>query len=128
MKISTYDIDGVIFISNDITGMNPGPYDILITGRSIEERPETERMLADRGISNRVFYNPLSFDQKTRASSGQHKGNIISKLLAQGYEIQYHIDDDEIQIEEILKLVPDLNIIHMKHNMTEKENVRRDYP
>jgi hypothetical protein len=128
MKISTYDIDGVIFINKDIKGITPGPYDFIITGRSYEEKPETERMLADRGIYNQVFYNPLSFDQKSRASSGQHKGNTIKKLIAEGHEIQFHVEDDEIQIAEIKKIVPELNIIHMKHNMTEKENIRNDYP
>ena len=59
--INTFDIDGVITV-----GLYPGPDDVIITGRSYEEAPETYAMLRSKGINNPVYFNPLPFDKKTR--------------------------------------------------------------
>lgn len=123
--MNTYDIDGVIYINETLVGLTPQPEDIIITGRSFEEYDETIEMLESRGIKNKVYFNPLPFDEKTRISSGQHKGTILKELISQGNNIGIHFEDDEIQIEEIKKLVPSINVIHIKHELTEKENVRR---
>lgn len=123
-KIRTFDIDGVIYINKDFPGLRPEPNDLIITGRSFEEERETKTMLEIRQIYNDVYFNPLPFDLKTRISSGQHKGHTLNKLKEQGHNIMYHIEDDEIQIEEIKKIAPWVNILHLVHNLTEKENVR----
>jgi hypothetical protein len=122
-KINTYDIDGVIFINKDIQGLTPTPNDIIITGRSYEEHEETYKMLSERGIHNQVFYNSLKFDEKTRESSGFHKGKVLN-MLKKHYDIQVHFEDDEIQIEQIKLIAPWVNIIHIKHDLTYKENMR----
>lgn len=120
MLINTYDIDGVIFFGKEFCGVRPEPHDIIITGRSVEERAETQKMLDSRGIKNVVFYNPISFVDKTRVMSGIHKGRIISELKKMGVQHGFHFEDDEIQIEQILKIDPTIRIVHLVHNYTEK--------
>lgn len=121
--INSFDIDGVIYLG-DLGGIYPGPQDIIITGRSYEEEPETIKMLIKKGINNKVYFNPLKFDNKTRVSSGIHKGKTLEKLLNFGIKIGFHIDDDPIQIEEIKKILPNFPVILMEHDLVEKENVR----
>lgn len=122
--IRTFDIDGVIFINPEIGGLRPDPDDIIITGRSFEEKKETEYMLFRRGIFNTVMYNDLPFDQKTRENAGLHKSNCIKKLFDNGYKVLAHFEDDEIQAAIIKEQCPDINLIMIVHNLTEKENVR----
>jgi hypothetical protein len=122
--MNSFDIDGVIYIRKDLMGVRPGPDDIIITGRSFEEQLETDEMLIGAGIDNLVFYNPLPFNEKSRQSSGQHKANVLNKLLEEGHDIQIHFEDDPIQIEEIKKLCPWINIVHLDHDLTYKENMR----
>jgi|SRR5687768_5284785 len=124
MKINTFDCDGVIYLGKDIIGVYPGPNDIIITGRSFEEREETNKMLYERGITNMVFFNPLPFDQKTRETSGQHKARIISQILADGNEIGCHFEDDPTQAMEIKKVHLHLPIVMMIHHLITMENVR----
>lgn len=122
--INTFDIDGVIFVNEDIGGVYPGVNDVIITGRSAEEKAETERMLLKRKIRNKVYFNPLPFDQKTRRSSGEHKAAVLNRLLAEGYVIGCHFEDDEIQIAAINELCPQVPVIHLVHTLTNKENIR----
>lgn len=122
--INSFDLDGVISI-----GIHPGPNDVIITGRSFEEAEETYKFLHARGIYNAVFFNPSTFDKKSRITSGQHKAEVIYNLFKQNICVISHFEDDEVQIEQIeqkLKGIYDLNIIHISHNLTEKENVRHD--
>ena len=126
--MNTFDIDGVIFMRKGLMGVRPGPNDVIITGRSFEEETETRQMLHDAAIFNPVFFNPLKFDQKSRAGSGIHKANTLNKLKADGYDVQIHFEDDPVQIAEIKNLCPWINIVHLHHDLTEKENVRHvDY-
>lgn len=123
-KINTFDIDGVITV-----GIYPGPDDIIITGRSFEEAPETYSMLQKKGIHNPVFFNKLPFDCKDRKTSGAHKGHIIKELIQSGVYINIHFEDDEIQKKEIERVLDDygvrgVTVVHIVHNLTEKENVR----
>lgn len=124
MEIYSWDCDGVIFINKDIRGLRPEPNDIIITGRSFEEKPETEAMLAKRCIMNRVFYNPLKYEEKTRESAGQHKARTINELKSAGYNVIAHWEDDEVQANVIRKECPDVHVIMVVHDLTEKENVR----
>jgi len=124
MKINTFDIDGVIYINKDVGGIYPGPRDVIITGRSFEEKPETELMLLRRGIYNRVMYNKLKFDEKSRESSGHHKAQCIKELQASGYEVLCHFEDDEDQAKAIISACPEVHVVMVVHDLTEKENVR----
>ena len=126
--INTFDIDGVITV-----GLYPGPDDVLITGRSFEEAEETYAMLRSKGIKNAVFFNKLPFDKKDRKSSGTHKGNTILELIRSGTSVSVHFEDDEIQKEEIERIlrshnITDVTVVHVVHSLTEKENVRNPWP
>ena len=124
--MNSFDIDGVIYINKDIIGVYPGPKDVIVTGRSFEEREATLKMLNDRGIYNKVFFNPEMYDNKSRTSSGVHKARVLNRLKDQGYDIVVHFEDDPIQIEQIINLAPWVKIIHLDHGFTNKENVRAE--
>jgi hypothetical protein len=123
VKINTFDIDGVIYLG-EYNGIYPGAGDVIITGRSYEETDETLAMLDRKGIRNTVFFNPLRFDQKTRESSGRHKARVILSLRELGLEHGVHFEDDEVQIAEIKKLIPEVRIVHVVSDIVTKENVR----
>lgn len=125
-QINTFDIDGVIYINKEVGGIHPGPYDVIITGRSYEEMPETYRMLHGREIFNRVFFNRARFDKKTRESSGLHKAKTIKRLQRRGYKIMCHFEDDEIQAAVIRKECPNVTVVMVVHDLTNKENVRHE--
>ena len=122
-RINTFDIDGVIYLGA-YDGVYPGPNDIIVTGRSVEESVETLAMLDRKGIKNTVYFNPLPFDEKTRESSGRHKAEVILLIRSWGREHGVHFEDDEVQIAEIKKLVPDVRIVHVVSDLVTKENVR----
>lgn len=124
--INTFDIDGVVSISDRVGGVHPGPYDIIITGRSYEEIPETRRMLSARGIYNRVFFNRTKFDEKTREGSGLHKAHTIQRLEKLGYAVMCHFEDDEIQARVIRENCPNVTVVMLVHDLTNKENVRHE--
>ena len=124
MLINTYDIDGVINLETH-DGVYPGKNDFIITGRSIEEAHETIEMLHAKQITNQVFFNYLPFEKKTRESSGKHKAFILKNLLQSGFKIGIHFEDDEIQAKCIEEECPDIKIVILKHNLVNKENIRR---
>jgi hypothetical protein len=125
MTINTFDIDGVIYLGSDLTGVFPGVHDHIITGRSVDEKDYTLEMLRDRGIFNTVHFNPTPFDKKTRVSSGLHKANIIQKLKEE-YNHGVHFEDDPVQIEVISCIIPDIRIVHLKSNLVNLENQWND--
>tara|TARA_B100000035_G_scaffold195130_1_gene166589 strand:+ start:1244 stop:1693 length:450 start_codon:yes stop_codon:yes gene_type:complete len=121
--INSFDIDGVIYMGN-YGGVFPGEHDIIITGRSKEEEPETTAMLLSKGITNQVFFNATPFDEKTRESSGRHKGQTLFYLEEIGYRFGIHYEDDPVQAEIIRKMMPHINVVLLQHELVEKENVR----
>lgn len=112
--INTFDIDGVIYFGEDFTGVRPGTEDVIITGRSLTQKAETEEMLHSRGIYNTVMYNALHRDdpEYCREESGRHKARCI-KSLKESFDVGLHFEDDPVQIEEIKKVHPELNIIYL---------------
>jgi hypothetical protein len=126
IMINSFDCDGVITL-----GIYPGPNDIVITGRSFEESEVTLEMFKLKEIHNKVYFNPVPFIEKTRESSGTHKGNIIWELFKQGIIIGIHYDDDYIQLKEIKKLIklyalPTKTVWVNHGGLEELENVKRD--
>jgi hypothetical protein len=119
--VNSFDIDGVIYMGDGKYGVKPHYDDIIVTGRSHEESVETKLMLRDVGIHNKVFYNPVNFDAKTRFTSGIHKASILNKFKG---EINIHFEDDPIQIKVIKDKCPWLNIVWLDHDLTQKENIR----
>lgn len=110
-----FDFDGVVSI-----GICPGPDDVIITGRSFEEEKHVSEMLRARGIYNYTFYNPATLEDRgtgtesSRRCSGKHKGNTIQKLRDKGVSLDVFFEDDDLQVEEILKIVPDQKIAHVR--------------
>ena len=117
--VNVFDLDGVITI-----GIMPKEEDLIITGRSFEERPETEKYLETLGLKNKVYYNPLKFNEKTRKSSGRHKSFVLSALKKEGVAVKILFEDDPEQWKEVEKLCPWVSIVKITHDLTEKDNVR----
>ena len=122
--INSYDIDGVIFMGSKYRGLRPQWDDIIITGRSIDEKEETYAMLDSKGIQNQVFFNNVSFDKKSREQSGEHKASIINDINMINPLIGIHFEDDPIQAEIIRKRCDNVEVVLVMHNLVEKENVR----
>ncbi|MCK4686597.1 MAG: hypothetical protein KAT66_00545 [Candidatus Lokiarchaeota archaeon] len=99
-----YDIDGVI-----TEGIVPESDAVIITGRSREEAPETYTMLYKRGIFNAVYFNAVSFEDKTRESSGFWKSLVINLL---GVEEFY--EDEKLQADIIRRNCKRCNLILVK--------------
>jgi hypothetical protein len=118
--INSFDIDGVIYMGEGRTGVFPSTEDIIVTGRSYEEAPQTLKMLRSRGINNQVFFNPLPERDKTRLSSGEWKAKVLEGLLNKGCNIGIHFEDDPVQIDVLRKLEPRLKIVHLQHQLTKK--------
>ena len=89
--VNVFDLDGVITV-----GIMPKEEDIIITGRSFEERPETEKYLETLGLKNKVYYSPLKFNEKTRKASGQHKTFVLSALKKEGVKIKILFENSGI--------------------------------
>ena len=122
---NSFDIDGVIFMDK-FNGVYPGSNDVIITGRSKEEKTETEVMLKSKGITNKVYYNKLPFNKKTRESSGHHKGQTLLYLEKMGMRFGIHYEDDPVQAAIIRKMMPHINVVLLQHDLVEKENVRHE--
>ena len=120
-KIFSFDLDGVIFNGPDMPALMPRIQDIIITGRSFEERGYTDRWLMCNGIINQVYYNPLKFSEKSRETSAQHKVDILKKKP----EVVIHYEDDPVQAKIIREACPEVCVILIDNPLVEKENVWR---
>jgi len=128
--INAFDIDGVIDLGK-FSGLYPGKNDVIISGRSYEEEPETKKMLEEKNISDRKLYlNPLPFDRKTRKSSAEHKAKTVIELFNRGISINlfYEDDWDQLRIEQkkFANYGLKTRVIWVNHGgLIEKENIRR---
>ena len=61
MKINTFDIDGVIYFGEGITGVRPCDGDIIITGRPIAEEKETINYLEYFDAKNIKYFGNLKY-------------------------------------------------------------------
>ena len=123
--LRSFDLDGVIFLDGFIC-LTPTSYeDIIVTGRSYEEAPDTIAWLRDNGITNQVFFNPTKFNDKTRVDSGKHKARILTEFLKKGYDRIIHFDDDIHQINVIKSICPkEIIVVQVNTNgLIELENV-----
>ena len=119
MEISTFDIDGVIYFGEDSPGVYPGPEDIIITGRSWEDKTKTEEWCSRFGIHNRIYFSKVPVALRTREISGYHKAVTLLEL-SRTMKIIRHFEDDPIQKAIIEAIVPTVSVVHLLHELTEK--------
>ena len=117
--VNSFDFDGVIYFGGDNIGTRPSEGDIIITGRSFEEGPKTKAWCQKFGIKNQIFFSPIPEHLKTREISGFHKALTLRKLL-ETTKIGIHFEDDPIQKAIIEAMVPEVNLVHLVHELTEK--------
>jgi hypothetical protein len=117
-----YDFDGVISI-----GINPmSKEDVIITGRCIDEKNLILNQLRKRKISNKVYFNPMTLEQRgnhteqARTYSALHKAKKIEELKSRGLNVVRFFEDDELQKDIIQKNHPDLEIVHIVSNLIQK--------
>ena len=118
-EINTFDIDGVIYFGEGVPGVFPSSNDVLITGRSFEEKDETMKMLESRGIRNRVIFSKIPLALKTREISGYHKALTLLELR-KDFKVNIHFEDDPVQKAIIEAMCPDVNVVHLVHELTKK--------
>jgi predicted transcriptional regulator len=117
-----YDFDGVISI-----GITPrSSQDFIITGRCIDEKDEVMEVLKERGITNPIYFNPMTLEQrgnhtlKARRFSGTHKAKTLERLKSDGYEIVRFFEDDPVQLKIIKTSHPKLDVVHIKSDLVQK--------
>ena len=120
-KINTFDYDGVINMGRGLTGVRPCKNDIIVSGKPISEYDELRRRLARLDISNHVIMNPIARTDRnySRSASGKWKAKVLL-LLQECYTIGIHFEDDPVQIEENRKVIPDLKVVHLEHDLVVK--------
>ncbi len=119
MTVNTFDFDGVVYFGKENPGVRPAPEDIIITGRSFEERQKTETWCQKFGIKNQIIFSPIPEHLKTREISGFHKAITLRKLLVT-MKIAIHFEDDPVQKAIIEAMVPEVKVVHLVHELTEK--------
>lgn len=117
--VNTFDFDGVIYFGNQNPGVRPAPEDIIITGRSYEERKKTEDWCDKFGIKNRIIFSQIPLNLRTREISGYHKA-LTLRELQKTMTIALHFEDDPIQKDIIEAMVPDVKVVHLVHEITKK--------
>lgn len=115
-----FDIDGVLYFGMDRPGIRPGPDDVIISGRSWEETPETIEFMVRHGINNRIYLNPAMRADKTREGSGAHKAATLNALREAGEVVDLFFEDDPVQAEIIKRSAPWVNVVMVVHDLTEK--------
>ena len=118
--MNIFDLDGVITI-----GLMPTKFDKIVTGRSIEEKPETERYLMKLGLNNEVFYNPIPYDKKSRTTSALFKVDLMDWLIKKGYDIKLLFEDDPIQAK-IIRHKSNVTVIDIVQHIWQKNNTRHE--
>ena len=112
-RINSYDLDGVVIMSEPYIGLTPAVDDIIITGRSYTQKDETLKILRGRGINNFVYFNPMSRSDPLycRGASGNWKSKVIESLLNMGIHVEMHFEDDPLQIERIEERVTKCKVV-----------------
>ena len=118
-SINCTDFDGVIYFGENTIGTRPSEGDLIITGRSFQEREKTETWCKKFGITNQIFFSQVPEKLKTREISGYHKAITLRELL-KTYSINLFFEDDPIQKAIIEAMVPEVKVVHLVHELTEK--------
>ena len=121
-EVYGYDFDGVISI-----GITPrSSEDVIITGRCIDEADYVRATLLARGITNKVYFNPMTLRERgnhtkqARRYSGSHKAKTISELKKEGIYVTRFFEDDELQALIIKNAHSDIELVYIDSNLVEK--------
>ena len=121
-KVYGYDFDGVISI-----GITPrSKHDVIITGRCIDEQEFVLEVLSQRGIKNKVYFNPMTLEErgdhtlKARRFSGKHKAKTIWELRRQGVNITRFFEDDPVQYKIIAEKHKSIELVHVNSKLVKK--------
>ena len=122
VEINGYDFDGVVSI-----GINPSSHrDVIITGRCIDEQDHVRNILDKRGITNKVYFNPMTLAERgnhtveARTFSGKHKAKTIKELKEIGIKVSRFFEDDKIQYDIIKENHEKIDIVHIVSNLVTK--------
>ena len=122
VEVNGYDFDGVVSI-----GINPmSKNDVIITGRCIDEQEHVRDILESRGITNEVYFNPMTLAERgnhtveARTFSGKHKANTIKELKKIGITVSRFFEDDKIQYDIIKENHNKIDIVHIVSNLVIK--------
>ena len=122
VEINGYDFDGVVSI-----GINPCcKNDVIITGRCIDEQDYVRNILDARGITNEVYFNPMTLAERgnhtveARTFSGKHKAKTIKELKEIGINVSRFFEDDKIQYDIIKESHNKIDIVHIVSNLVTK--------
>ena len=120
--VNGYDFDGVVSV-----GINPSSSkDVIITGRCIDEQDHVRNILDKRGITNEVYFNPMTLAERgnhtveARTFSGKHKAKTIKELKEIGIEVSRFFEDDKIQYDIIKENHNSIDIVHIVSNLVTK--------
>jgi len=119
MIVNIFDCDGVLYLSPH-ESFKPRCQDIIVSGRTIDRFTETSTYLKQRGIHNKIYLKDPAKFPRTREGSGQHKAATIKQLQQEGYTIDLFFEDDPIQSAIINQECPEVNVVLLVHNLTEK--------
>jgi|TARA_B110000908_G_scaffold170825_1_gene231516 hypothetical protein len=122
VEVNGYDFDGVVSI-----GINPSSNrDVIITGRCIDEQEYVRNILDARGITNEVYFNPMTLAERgnhtveARTFSGKHKAKTIKELKEIGITVSRFFEDDKIQYDIIKESHNKIDIVHIVSNLVTK--------
>ena len=120
--VNGYDFDGVVSV-----GINPSSSkDVIITGRCIDEQDHVRNILDKRGITNEVYFNPMTLAERgnhtveARTFSGKHKAKTIKELKEIGIKVSRFFEDDKIQYDIIKESHNSIDIVHIVSNLVTK--------
>jgi|TARA_R110002073_G_scaffold82691_1_gene197428 hypothetical protein len=122
VEVNGYDFDGVVSV-----GINPSSNrDVIITGRCIDEQEHVRNILDKRGITNEVYFNPMTLAERgnhtveARTFSGKHKAKTIKELKEIGITVSRFFEDDKIQYDIIKESHNTIDIVHIVSNLVTK--------
>mgnify|MGYP003634060560 FL=1 len=122
VEVNGYDFDGVVSV-----GINPSSNrDVIITGRCIDEQDHVRNILDKRGITNKVYFNPMTLAERgnhtveARTFSGKHKAKTIKELKEIGINVSRFFEDDKIQYDIIKENHEKIDIVHIVSNLVTK--------
>ena len=119
LTVNVFDFDGVVYFGGDSPGVYPGPDDLIVTGRSFEERDKTISWCEHFGIKNRIYFSQIPVRLRTREISGYHKAITLRDIMKTN-RVELFFEDDPIQKAIIEAMVPEVKVVHLVHDLTEK--------